>query len=703
MINKKILKRSITWGDKELSFEIGKVAHQANVSVLGRYGDTMVLVTVVTAEKKEDQDYFPLSVEFEERLYASGAISTSRFIKREGRPSEEAVLSGRLIDRSLRPLFTKGFEDVVQIIVTVLSYDQENNPDIVGLLTASLALSISDLPWEGPITAARVGYKEGEYMLNPTNAELEFSNLDLIVSSTKDKTVMLEAGAKQVSEDIILNAVKFARENSREVLKLIEDITKEIGIEKRAVEKPEFPKEVQELIDFIRENIDKIIVRATPDEADKKTREKRMVAFSDEIHEKFDQKLSKAVVESVFKDQIKSRVRSLILEDGKRPDGRKFDEVREVTAEVGLLPRTHGSGLFTRGETQILTVATLGSTSLEQLIEGMRGADTKRYMHHYNFPPFAVGEAGRMGSPGRREIGHGALAERALLPVIPVSEDFPYTIRLVSETLGSNGSSSMGSVCGSTLALMDAGVPIVKPVAGVAMGLASDESGKYQVLTDLQDFEDVEGGMDFKIAGTDEGVTAIQMDTKTHGLTDQMVEDTLKQARGGRMHILEKMLSALPESRREVSKYAPKVKMMMIDPDKIGMVIGSGGKTIKSIIEATGAAIDIEDNGQVVISAVSEESVEKAAKWVEGLTHEAKAGEVYKGLVKRILPFGAFVEILPGKEGLVHISQIADHRVEDISKEVKIGDRVVVKVLEIDSQGRVNLTMKFKDKPTDLD
>lgn len=696
------IKKSVTWGDRELSFEIGKLADQADVSVVGRYGDTMVLVTVVSAEKKEDVDYFPLSVEFEERHYAAGSISTSRFIKREGRPSEHAVLSGRLIDRSIRPLFTKGFEEVVQVITTVLSYDNENNPDVVGLVTASLALSISDLPWEGPITAVRVGYREGSFLLNPTESDLELSDLDMIVASTADKTVMLEAGAKQVPEKIVLEAVKFARENSKDVLRLITEITKEISPEKRAVEKAEHPEAVQDLIAFIKENIDKAIVRQSPKEADKKTREERMVAFRNEAHEKFDQKLSKAIVESVIKDQIKERVRVLILNDGKRPDGRAFDEVRSLEAEVGLLPRTHGSGLFSRGETQILTVATLGSTSLEQLIEGMRGADTKRYMHHYNFPPFAVGETGRIGSPGRREIGHGALAERALMPVIPASEDFPYTVRLVSETLGSNGSSSMAAVCGSTLALMDAGVPITKPVAGVAMGLASDETGKYQVLTDLQDFEDVDGGMDFKVAGTDKGITAIQMDTKTKGLTDKMIEDTLAEALKGRLFILETMLKALPESRREVSKFAPKVKMIMIDPDKIGMVIGSGGKTIKSIIEATGAAIDIEDSGQVVISAVEEESVEKAVKWVEGLTHEVTRGEVYKGVVKRILPFGAFVEILPGKEGLIHISQLADHRVEDVSKEVAIGDKVVVKVLEIDNQGRINLTKKFTP-PTDME
>ncbi|MEX0616183.1 MAG: polyribonucleotide nucleotidyltransferase [Candidatus Woykebacteria bacterium] len=686
----KVVKKEINWGGRNLSIETGRVAHQADRAVLARYGDTIVLATVVGATPKEDLGYFPLTVDYEERLYAAGRISGSRFIKREGRPTEAAILNGRLVDRSIRPLFPKDYFNEVQVVLTILSYDQENDPDTIALFAASTALHTSHIPWNGPVVGVKVGYKDGEFILNPTKSDLEFSDLDLTVSFNKDKIVMIEAGAKEVSEEVMLEAMVFAKKNSEEAFGLIDDFAKKTGVPKKDYEVKEIDGSLKKkIVDHVKKNFKEKLFN--PESA---AREEAAEEFKEELYSEFEGKLAKTDIGEIFDETVKKMVREAIVDEEKRPDGRGLAEIRPISIETGLLPRTHGSALFTRGLSQALTVATLGSTSLEQIIDGMEGEDTKRFMHHYTFPPFSTGEARRIGPASRREIGHGALAEKALAPVIPPDEKFPYTIRLVSEILSSSGSTSMAATCGSTLALMDSGVPISAPISGVAMGLVT-EGAKYKILTDLQALEDFYGDMDFKIAGSAKGVTAIQLDVKIDGLTLDIVKETLSQAKEGRNFILDKMLKAIPETRSELSKYAPRVTVIQIPPKKIGEVIGSGGKTINRIIEETGVAIDIEDDGRVMISGTDPDGAKKAVKWIEGLTHEVKAGEFYEGVVKRIVPFGAFVEILPGKEGLVHISQLATHRVEDVSKEVKLGEKFKVKVSEIDSQGRVNLTRKF--------
>ena len=689
---KKIIKKEINWGSRTLSFERGKLANQADSAILCQYGETTVLATVVSAPPREDVDYFPLSVDYEERLYASGRISSSRFIKRETRPTEEAILNGRLIDRTIRPLFPKDYYNQVQVILTILSYDQENDPDIVGLLAASAALITSPIPWAGPVVGVRVGRKEGKFILNPTKTDDEDSDLSLTVSFNGDKVVMIEGAAKEIAEDVVLKAIDFAREQSKPIFKLFEVIAKEVGAEKELPEEDEASKEIKKQVaDYIEKNFNKEIF--TSEETDTETLAEEM---KEKLYEKFEGKISKSEMSKLFDASSKQFVREQIVEKEKRPDGRGLKEVRELEIETSILPRTHGSGLFRRGDTQVLTIATLGSTSLEQLIDGMEGETTKRYMHHYNFPAFSAGEVRRVGPTNRRETGHGALAEKALIPVIPEEEKFPYTIRLVSEVLSSSGSTSMAATCGSTLALMDAGVPISAPVSGIAMGLVT-EGDKYKILTDIQALEDFYGDMDFKIAGTQKGITAIQLDVKIDGLIPQMLSETLMQAKEGRAHILKKMLAVIPSTRSEISKYAPKVTMIKIPPNKIGMVIGTGGKTINKIIEETGSAIDIDDDGSVSVTNNDEEGLKKAVKWIETLTHDVEPGEVYTGEVKRIMNFGAFVEILPGKEGMVHISQLAAHRVEDINKEVKVGQKLKVKVKEIDNQGRINLTSNFDD------
>jgi polyribonucleotide nucleotidyltransferase len=686
---KKIVQKEINWGGRTLQLQYGKVAGQANSAVIARYGDTMVLSTVVGSEPKEDVDYFPLSVDYEERLYAAGRISTSKFIKREGRPSEGAILNGRLIDRSIRPLFPKDFFNEVQVIDTILSYDQENDPDMISLVGTSAALQTSSIPWNGPVVGVKVGYKEGEFILNPTQSDEVYSDLSLFVSFNRDKVVMIEVGANEVPEEIIVQAIDFARKQAKAVFTLLDEFASEIGVQKQDYSVKEIDKDAKKKVeDYIKDKFKDDLFNP-----EKSAREHLSDEMKEILYEEFEGKLAKSDISNIFDKTVKNIVRQEIVEKEKRPDHRGLTQVREIEIDVGLLPRTHGSAIFRRGDTQVLSVATLGSTSLEQLIEGMEGEDTKRFMHHYTFPPFSTGEVRRVGSPGRREIGHGALAEKALEPMVPPEDKFPYTIRVVSEVLSSSGSTSMGSTCGSTLALMDAGVPITAPVSGIAMGLVT-EGDKYKILTDIQALEDFYGDMDFKVAGTEKGITAIQLDVKIDGLTQKMIEETLLQAKEGRGFILEKMLSALPESRKELSKYAPRVKVLHIPPKKIGEVIGSGGKTINRIIDETGASIDIDDDGAVTITSESEASLNKAVEWVEGLTHEVSPGEVYDGVVKRIMNFGAFVEILPGKEGLVHISQIAKYRVEDINKEVKIGQRMKVKVVEIDSQGRINLTHK---------
>ena len=692
--NKKttIVKKEIKWGGKTLSFQYGSLAQQADSAILARYGDTVVLVTVTSAPPREDVDFFPLSVDYEERLYAAGRISTSRFIKREGRPSEKAVLNGRLIDRSIRPLFPKDYFNQVQVIVTVLSYDQENDPDVISLLAASAALQISPVPWNGNVVVVRVGMKNEDFILNPTKNEEESSKMDLTVSFNKDKVVMIEAGADQIPEETLLKAIKFAQEQTKPVFKLFEELKKEIKIEKNDYEINEIDKDLKKsIVDYVKKNFKDVVLG--PEKGAKKHTTTDM---KESIHKEFEGKLTKGEMDKILDETLKNWVREQILDKENRPDGRTLEEVREINVEVGVLPRTHGSAIFQRGDTQVLSVTTLGSTSLGQLIDGMEGEETKRFMHHYNFQPFSTGEVKRIMSANRREIGHGALAEKALFPMVPKTEKFPYTIRVVSEVLSSSGSTSMASTCGSTLSMMDAGVPMTNPVSGIAMGLVT-QGDKYKILTDIQAMEDFYGDMDFKIAGTKNGVTAIQLDVKIDGLTEKMIAETFTKGKVARNFILDKMLKVLPKFREEISQYAPKVEVVKIPTKKIGELIGSGGKTINKIIEETSAEIDIEEDGTVTITGLTKESVSKATKLVNAITHEVEPGEVYDGLVKRIMNFGAFVEILPGKEGLVHISQLAPHRVEDINKEVQVGQKMRVRVIEIDDQGRINLTHKSVD------
>ena len=685
----KVIKKEIKWGGRSLILEYGRLAPQTDSAILARYGDTMVLATVVSAPPREDLDYFPLSVDYEERLYASGRISTSRFIKREGRPTDEAILNGRLIDRSIRPLFPKDYFNEVQVIITILSYDQENDPDIISLIATSAALLTSPIPWNGPVVGLKIGYSDGKFILNPTKSDDSISDLSLVVSLYKEQVVMIEGAFKEIPEEVVLKAVDYGREQVKPVLQLLASLQKEVGVKKEEPSEEEATAQLKkEVVDYIRKNLKEDIF-----DPEKSARESLSEELKEVLFKEFDGKLSKTQLSKIFDDTVKNLVREQIVEKEKRPDGRKLTDIRDIDIEVGILPRTHGSAIFKRGDTQVLTIATLGSTSLEQLIEGMEGEEKKRFMHHYEFPPFSTGEVGRLGPPKRREIGHGALAEKSLLPVIPTEDKFPYTIRLVSEVLSSSGSTSMASTCGSSLALMDAGVPISEPVAGVAMGLVT-EGTKYKILTDIQALEDFYGDMDLKIAGTDKGITAIQLDVKIDGLTTKVLSEALHQAREARKAILEKITKALPKAREEISKYAPKVSVIQIPPKKIGEVIGSGGKTINRIIEETGAAIDIDDDGTVSVTSTTEEGLKKAIEWIQGLTREVQPGEEYIGQVKRIMNFGAFVEILPGKEGMVHISQLAPYRVEDINKEVKVGQKLKVKVLEIDQQGRINLTHK---------
>jgi len=689
----KLLSKTLDIGGKTLTLETGRFAEQANAAVLARIGDTMVLATVVASQSESNLDYFPLNVEYIERLYAGGRIKGSRWVKREGRPTDEAVLTARLVDRSIRPLFPEGYKNEVQVIITVLSVDSENDPDIPALYATSAALALSNIPWNGPIGAVRVGYvkkdgADGVCVANPTYQDLDFSDLDLVISTKGEAIVMMEGNGKQVPEEIVLKATEFGQQQTAIVEQFLTDFQKEAGKSKLAFTSPQIDaqlladveKEIKnDLVALIGQAVDKENISGSLNDIKSALFEKYGADKKDEVGR---------IVEKLFKKTI----RHLILVDGKRPDGRKNTEVRPITIEVGVLPRTHGSAMFKRGQTQVLTVTTLGSASMEQLIENMEGEESKRYIHHYNFPPYSVGEVGRIGSPGRREIGHGALAERALLPVIPTPEQFPYTIQLVSEVMSSNGSTSMASTCGSTLSMMDAGVPIKAPIAGVAMGKIS-EGDKYVVLTDIIGLEDFNGDMDFKMAGSSTGVTAIQMDVKTINLTLAILKETVAQAREGRMFILDKINAAMPAARTNISKYAPKIQVVHVPVEKIGEVIGPGGKIIRKIIAETGATVEVEDDGSVSISAPDQESVTKAVAWVESLVKEVKAGEIYEGTVARIQPFGAFVEILPGKDGLVHVSRMSTEFVNDPNDFVKLGQKVQVRVTEIDDLGRINLSM----------
>lgn len=692
----KILSKSVEIGGRNLTLEVGRFAQQATAAVLARYGDTMVIATVVASANESALDYFPLSVEYVERLYAGGRIKGSRWVKREGRPSDDAILRGRLIDRSIRPLFDKNFHRDVQVIVTVLSVDGENEPDMLGMIATSAALSISPIPWNGPIGAIRVGFippKNGElcYFSNPGAKEIAFSEMDLVVSATKEKIVMLEAGANQLPEDILVKGIEYAHEDIKKIISCITDLVKEIGAKKIIPDKEDA---VKDLAKILQKNYKKDIEKIVEARVAKEREGDELKTLSLEITEKYKDTYEKKTVDKALDYLFKQQIRENVLKHGKRADGRGPTDIRPIFSEVGILPRTHGSAHFKRGQTQVLTVATLGSPSLEQLIESPEGETAKRYMHHYSMPPYSVGETGRVGSPSRREIGHGALAERALLPVVPSQEKFPYTIRLVSEVMSSNGSTSMASTCGSTLALMDAGVPIVNPISGIAIGLmASDE--KYVILSDIIGLEDFCGDMDFKVAGSKDGITAIQMDVKIDGLTHKQVKETLDQAMTGRMYILGKMLEVLPSFRPALSQYAPRVAIIKVPTEKIGEVIGPGGKVIRAIIAETGCDVNVDDDGTVHITGTDPVKVEVAQKWITGIVKEVVPGEVYQGIVKRILNFGAFVEILPGREGMVHVSQMSTEFVSDPTQIVQIGQQVTVRVIEIDAQGRINLSMLF--------
>ncbi|MFC2057198.1 polyribonucleotide nucleotidyltransferase, partial [Chloroflexota bacterium] len=668
----------------------GKLAGQANGAVTIQYGDSVVLVTVCLGEKpREGVDFLPLTVDYEERMYAVGKIPGG-FIRREGRPSQEAVLACRMTDRPLRPLLPKEWRNDIQLVITVLSSDQENDPDILAAIGSSAVLTISEMPFAGPVSAVRVGYIDDELVINPTLAQLEDNPFDIVVASTKEAIVMIEAGAREASEDIVARAIKLGHETNQKIIKLQEELQQAHGKVKLEVPAININPEARPAVSAA---IGDKVIQALR-HLDKNEREEELSALKKELVDSLGESFSVKEILSVLDENIKAEIRANLLEKKQRISGRSLTEVRPLDCEVGLLPRTHGSGLFTRGQTQVLTIATLGSTRKEQQLDGLGIEEKKRFMHHYNFPPFSVGEAGRIGTTGRREIGHGALAERSLIPVLPKDEDFPYTIRLVSEVLSSSGSTSMASVCASSLSLMDAGIPIKSAVAGIAMGLVTDDKGNYVVLTDIEDLEDYHGDVDFKVAGTNEGITGMQMDTKLKGISAEIVEKALIQAREARLFILDRMAQTITASRSEMSPYAPRVYKISVATDKIGAVIGPGGKTIRSITEETKTTVDIDNDGTVLIGSTDEASARKAIAIIEGLTREAEVGGTYTGKVTRLMNFGAFVEILPGKEGLVHISELADYRVANVEDVVKVGDEVMVKVTEIDNMGRVNLSRR---------
>jgi polyribonucleotide nucleotidyltransferase len=680
-------------GGRRLVLETGRLAKQANAAVMVRYGDTSVLCTVTASKEPKDLDFFPLTVNYEERLYAVGKIPGG-FIKREGRPSEKAILSSRLTDRPIRPLFPEGFRNDVQVLNMVMSVDQDCAPDIAAMIGTSAALSISDVPFNGPIGGVAVGRINGEFVINPDIAQQAVSDIYLVVAGTKDAIMMVEAEANEVTEDVMLEAIMFGHDEVRNIVATIEELVKLAGKEKMAVKLHAVNADVNTEVRAFAETR---LVEAVKI-AEKHARQEAIDVVNDETVAYFVEKYIEAPellkdVKEVLHDIVKDEVRRLITHDKVRPDGRKLDEIRPIECDTSLLPRTHGSGLFTRGQTQILSVCTLGALGDVQILDGIDPAETKRFMHHYNFPPFSVGEARPLRAPGRREIGHGALGERALSKVIPSETEFPYTIRLVSEAIESNGSTSQASICASILAMMDAGVPIKAPVAGVAMGLIKD--GEHvSILTDIQGMEDHLGDMDFKVAGTAEGVTAIQMDIKIDGIDRNILQEALQQAKEGRLFILDKMNEVISAPRPNLSKYAPKIIIININPDKIRDVIGAGGKIINKIIEETGVKIDIEQDGRVFIGSSDEEMIQKARTIIEGLVREVQVGEIYVGTVRRIEKFGAFVELIPGKDGLVHISQLSTERVAKVEDVVAIGDTITVKVTEIDPQGRVNLSRK---------
>ncbi|QDZ94140.1 polyribonucleotide nucleotidyltransferase [Bacillus altitudinis] len=683
---------TIDWAGRQLTVETGQLAKQANGAVLVRYGDTAVLSSATASKEPKPLDFFPLTVNYEERLYAVGKIPGG-FIKREGRPSEKAILASRLIDRPIRPLFADGFRNEVQVISIVMSVDQDCSSEMAAMFGSSLALCVSDIPFEGPIAGVTVGRVDGKLIINPNVEQLEQSDINLVVAGTKDAINMVEAGADEVPEETMLEAIMYGHQEIKRLIEFQEEIVKAVGKEK--IDIPLYEVD-QALAEEVKQLAEADLLKAIQVH-EKRAREDAISAVKKAVVQKFEEEeRDEATIKQakdVLNKLVKNEVRRLITEEKVRPDGRGVDQIRPLSSEVGLLPRTHGSGLFTRGQTQALSICTLGALGDVQILDGLGVEESKRFMHHYNFPQFSVGETGPMRGPGRREIGHGALGERALEPVIPSEKDFPYTVRLVSEVLESNGSTSQASICASTLAMMDAGVPIKAPVAGIAMGLV--KSGEYYtVLTDIQGMEDALGDMDFKVAGTSKGVTALQMDIKIDGLSKDILEEALQQAKKGRMEILDSMLSTIPASREELSRYAPKILTMTINPDKIRDVIGPSGKQINKIIEDTGVKIDIEQDGTIFISSTEEDMNQKAKKIIEDLVREVEVGQLYLGKVKRIEKFGAFLEIFSGKDGLVHISELALERVGKVEDVVKIGDELLVKVTEIDKQGRVNLSRK---------
>ncbi|MDO9027579.1 MAG: polyribonucleotide nucleotidyltransferase [Candidatus Roizmanbacteria bacterium] len=692
-----IIEKSIEIDGQKLTLQFGKLAQAVDSSVYATLGDTAVLVTVAVGPENPNIDYFPLSVEYAEKLYAGGLIKGSRWVKREGRPSDDAVLKGRIIDRSIRPLFPKTYKKQVQVVVTLLSIDGVNDPEILSAIAVSVALSISSIPWAGPISTVRVGYvtsgenKESAFILYPTENEQEFSDLDLVVSSTKDKVLMIETKANMIKEEIIEKGIEMAKVENQKIIEFIEKITKEIGKKKDVVP---VETDYSEILKLVKSKYAKLVLEAVKQAAVTAGSEDKMIkeivdAIYEELEKKFD---NKQILSAITKNNYEN-IKTTILAKKIRPDGRKFNQVRDLNVEVSILPRTHGSALFQRGQTQVLSIATLGSTTLEQLIEGPEGKEVKRYIHHYSDGPYSYGQTGRMIGPSRRAIGHGALAEKAIEPVLPSTEEFPYAIRVVSEILSENGSSSMGSVSGSSLSLMDAGVPLKQAVAGVAMGFVSKSDDEYAVLTDIVGLEDFAGEIDFKIAGTVDGITAIQLDVKNKGLTSKMIKDIFGQGKEALLEILAAMDKVISKPRKEVSRYAPKVVVLTPPPDKIGEIIGPGGKNIRALIAKTQTEINVEDDGRVTVSGLDRAKVDEAVAHIGNITREIQVGEEFTGEVKRILPFGAFVEMIPGKEGLVHVSKMGTGFVKHPEDVVKIGQKVKIKVYQIDNMGRINLQM----------
>ena len=679
-----------TIGGRNLIIETGKLAGQATAAVTVRYGDTVVLVTACLSQQpREGIDFLPLTIDYEERLYAAGKIPGG-FIRREGRPSEEATLTSRLTDRPLRPLLPKWWRRDIQLIVTVLSADRENDPDVLSVIGGSAVLSVSEVPFDGPVAAVHVGYIDNELVLNPTLAQLENSSLDLVVVSTKEAVVMLEAGAQEVPEEIVIQAMKFGHEANQQIIALQEQLKQAYGKPK---EEAPVTEAVSELTSAVSSLLGQKLTQALYQPA-KQGREEALGKLKAELVANLGESFPEADILATFDAAVKAELRNNVLTKGQRLSGRSLTEVRPISCEIGLLPRVHGSALFTRGGTQVLTITTLGSIRKEQQLDGLGIEETKRFMHHYNFPPFSIGEVKRVGTPSRREIGHGALAERALVPIMPLDDDFPYTIRLVSEVLSSNGSTSMASVCASNLSLMDAGIPIKSAVAGISLGLVTNEEGDYAILTDIEGIEDNYGDMDFKVAGTAQGITALQLDIKLKGISMEILEKALGKGREAIQFILGEMEKTISSSKPELSRYAPRMYKIVIPQDKIGSVIGPGGKTIRSIIDETKTTVDVNNEGVVFVGSADEQSAQKAIRMIEDLTREVEVGAIYTGKVTRLMSFGVFVEILPGKEGLVHISELADYRVDKVEDIAKVGDELTVKVTDIDSQGRVNLSRR---------